>query len=158
MLNRGTSFCRGCSNALNGIVLSLGDQPLPNLLLDSKAQDKIKFNPLDFRICSTCNLGQVGEYDGPEDIFSDYSYLSSTSNSTLKHAEDFVNSVFAQMNLNFGDLVIEIASNDGYLLQFFHEKKIKVLGIEPAKNIAEVAISKGIPTEIYFLGNLLHKI
>ena len=155
MPNRGTNYCRSCSATLNTTVLSLGYQPLPNLLPDINSQELVKLNPLDFRICSVCSLGQVGEYESPQNIFTEYSYLSSTSRLWLKHAEDFANKVINYLSLKPGDLVIEVASNDGYLLQFFKEKKIDALGIEPSINVARISIGKGIPTETSFFGQVV---
>ena len=152
MNKRGKEFCRGCNAKLDDPVLSLGNQPLSNALpsLDFQGIDP-KF-PLEFRVCSQCALGQIGEFVSPEAIFSDYTYFSSTSSSWLQHAKDFSLLARQKLDLVAGDLIIEIASNDGYLLQYFQEIGCKVLGIEPAANVAEFANSKGISTRVEFFG------
>jgi len=151
-LERGTVSCRCCSSPLNDAVLSLGLQPISNALLTYENYTKLKKYPLELRICSKCQLGQIGEYEKPEEIFQEYTYLSSTSTSWLNHAKSYVNNVTSSYNLNKSDLIIEIASNDGYLLQYFQQAGYKVLGIEPAKNVASLAIEKGIPTQVSFFG------
>ena len=151
-IGRGTVTCRCCSYPLNDAVLSLGLQPISNSLLTYEKDRKLQQYPLEFRICSKCQLGQIGEYEKPEEIFQEYTYLSSTSTSWLNHAKSYVNTVKSSYNLNPGDLIIEIASNDGYLLQYFLQEKYQVLGIEPARNVANLAIAKGIPTQVSFFG------
>ena len=106
--------------------------------------------PLEVYVCDNCFLVQLDEFESPENIFSDYAYFSSYSDTWLKHAKNYVDKMVGLFNLNTQSSVIEIASNDGYLLQYFVEKGIPVLGIEPARNVAEAAIEKGIPTEIVF--------
>ena len=149
---RGTVSCRCCSSPLNDVVLSLGLQPISNALLTYENYRKLKKYPLELRICLKCQLGQIGEYEKPEEIFQEYTYLSSTSTSWLNHAKSYVNNVTSSYNLNKSDLIIEIASNDGYLIQYFRQAGYKVLGIEPAKNVASLAIEKGIPTQVSFFG------
>jgi SAM-dependent methyltransferase len=95
---------------------------------------------------------QLEEFETPENIFSDYAYFSSYSQSWLKHCAKYVDMMIERFGFNQNSLVAEVASNDGYLLQYFSEKTVPVLGIEPARNVAEVAIKKGIPTEIEFFG------
>jgi hypothetical protein len=152
MSSRGTKICRGCSKELAREVLSLGNQPLSNELpmLGTKEIDSVF--PLELRICNNCGLGQVGEFVSPKEIFSNYTYFSSTSKTWLSHASAFAQQVSKQMLLNSDDLVVEIASNDGYLLQYFKELGCQVLGIEPAENVALVANLKGIKTEVAFFG------
>lgn len=150
MLGRGINFCRCCNSKLDNLVLSLGEQPLSNLLPEIGEKKKPEVFPLEFRICNRCYLGQIGEFVTPSKIFSEYTYLSSTSKSWLNHAANYTNEVIKTLGLKQDDLVIEIASNDGYLLQYFQQKKFRVLGIEPARNVAELAIKKGIPTQIEF--------
>jgi hypothetical protein len=133
-------------------ILSLGNQPLSNglpLIGDGDAIDKF---PLDFKICGSCGLGQIGEYVAPEIIFGDYTYFSSTSSSWVLHARNFALNMMQQISLKENDFILEIASNDGYLLKHFQEFGCRVLGIEPARNVAEMAISSGIPTETDFFG------
>jgi hypothetical protein len=152
MNNRGEVSCRSCHSLLGEVVLSLGDQPLSNALpLQNYQGIDAKF-PLDFRVCSICSLGQIGEFVSPEGIFSEYTYFSSTSSTWLEHASKYSKSATEKLDLNPGDLVVEIASNDGYLLQYFQELGCKVLGIEPARNVADFANNKGIPTRVVFFG------
>ena len=152
MLKRGIEICRGCSGELGNLVLSLGNQPLSNELPKLHSGGIDSTFPLEFRVCSKCGLGQIGEFVSPHEIFSDYTYFSSTSSSWLEHAKTFANSASRRLGLATDDLVIEIASNDGYLLQYFKELGNRVLGIEPAKNVAQVANNRGISTEVTFFG------
>jgi 2-polyprenyl-3-methyl-5-hydroxy-6-metoxy-1,4-benzoquinol methylase len=103
-------------------------------------------------VCEKCFLVQLEQYETPENIFSDYAYFSSYSDSWLKHAENYCNKMATQFGLTAKSLVIEVASNDGYLLQYFGRQNVPVLGIEPAANVAKVAIEKGVPTLVKFLG------
>lgn len=114
-----------------------------------------KFYPLHAYVCGECRLVQIAAFEGPEHIFSDYRYFSSYAESWLSHAETYVRATIARFGLGQTSQVIEIASNDGYLLQFFRRADIPVLGIEPAANVAAVAIDKGIPTEIDYFGRSL---
>jgi len=149
---RGSVFCRGCSKPLASPVLSLGKQPLSNKLPELSASGADPVYPLEFRVCSECGLGQIGEYVSPHDIFDDYTYFSSTSASWLEHAKSFAVDIAERLELGNNELVVEVASNDGYLLQYFQELGCQVLGIEPAKNVALAANKKGINTEISFFG------
>jgi hypothetical protein len=133
-------------------VLSLGKQPLSNKLPELSASGADPVYPLEFRVCSECGLGQIGEYVSPNDIFDDYTYFSSTSASWLEHAKSFAVDIAERLELGNNELVVEVASNDGYLLQYFQELGCQVLGIEPAKNVALAANKKGINTEISFFG------
>lgn len=110
------------------------------------------FYPLDVYVCENCLLVQLDEFESPENIFSEYAYFSSYSDIWLKHAKDYVDSMISKFGFNTQSSIVEIASNDGYLLQYFVERGIPVLGIEPAKNVAEIAMQKGIPTETVFFG------
>jgi 2-polyprenyl-3-methyl-5-hydroxy-6-metoxy-1,4-benzoquinol methylase len=104
-------------------------------------------------VCGKCFLVQLEQYESPEAIFSDYAYFSSYSDSWLKHAKTYCEKMTARFGLNAGSFVVEVASNDGYLLQYFGEKKIPVLGIEPAANVAKVAVEqKKVPTLVRFFG------
>jgi SAM-dependent methyltransferase len=111
-----------------------------------------EFYPLHVYVCSNCFLVQLQEYVSPEKIFSEYAYFSSYSDSWLAHAKTYTDEVVERFGLNAETLVVEIGSNDGYLLQYFAGKAIQVLGIEPALNIADVALKKGIPTMPLFFG------
>jgi len=149
---RGNSVCRICSSEDLREIISLGDSPIANSLLKAHSQVEEQFYPLTLKICTECDLGQIGEFESPEDIFSEYPYLSSTSSFWLNHAKKFALEVTDDLNLNQDDLVIEIASNDGYLLKEFKKLNVEVLGIEPAQNIARIANSSGIRTEPIFFG------
>jgi 2-polyprenyl-3-methyl-5-hydroxy-6-metoxy-1,4-benzoquinol methylase len=108
------------------------------------------FYPLHTYVCDNCFLVQLEEYVSPKEIFTEYAYFSSYSDAWLSHAQKYVDTIIKRLNLADNSLVVEIASNDGYLLQYFVRKGIPVLGIEPAANVAKVAIEKGIPTLVDF--------
>jgi len=124
--------------------------PLANSYLKEDEFEQEKLYPLCVFICEKCFLVQLEEIETPKNIFTDYAYFSSYSESWLKHAKSFVEMIIPRFNIARNSLVIEIASNDGYLLQYFKKKKIPVIGIEPAKNVAQVAIDNDIPTLIEF--------
>tara|TARA_B100001167_G_scaffold163121_1_gene111188 strand:+ start:56 stop:1300 length:1245 start_codon:yes stop_codon:yes gene_type:complete len=150
--------CRFCGFALKKIFIDLGKTPLANSYLKSNQIGKLeKKFPLKVFICKNCFLVQLKEYESPKEIFGEYAYLSSYSKSWLKHAEDYVSMMVKRFNFNKKKLVIEIASNDGYLLQYFQKKKIPTLGIEPAQNVAKIARRKGISTINEFFGIKLAK-
>jgi SAM-dependent methyltransferase len=117
-----------------------------------KLDEAESFYPLHVRLCDTCLLVQLPAYVPGEDIFSDYAYFSSYSDSWVAHAKRYAEAMVERLRLNSGSLVTEVASNDGYLLQHFAAAGIPVLGVEPAANVAEGARAKGIPTEVQFLG------
>ena len=142
---RGENFCRGCLGIELFSALDLGNLPIANELLSSQTSRVEKF-PLHLRICSQCGLGQVADVVTPERIFRDYRYLSSMSTTFLKHAADFVNDRIKEEMFTPGDWVLEIASNDGYLLQNFLAHGIRAIGIEPAENVAEISRALGIQT------------
>lgn len=148
---RGRNFCRACNGGNVIQVLDLGNLPIANELPKTN-QEIIDLFPLCFGICNNCGLGQVGEPVSRERLFSDYRYLSSISATWLSHARNFAHNTVETLELTPRDLVIEIASNDGYLLQYFKNCGIKVLGVEPAKNIAEKANLNGIETISDFFG------
>lgn len=151
MTTRGVGYCRGCDSEDLFVALDLGQSPLANnLSLTQKAP--LKRFPLELRICRNCSLGQVGEYESPDAIFSDYPYLSSTSHTWLNANKKFAEDLVQSQNLGPRDLIIELASNDGYLLKFFQASGQAVLGVEPAKNVAEIAIREGVPTISEFFG------
>jgi hypothetical protein len=110
------------------------------------------FYPLKVYVCENCFLVQLEEYVSPEDIFTEYAYFSSYSDSWLQHAKKYTELMIDRFKLGSTSQVVELASNDGYLLQYFVQKKIPSLGIEPAKNVARVAVEKGIPTITEFFG------
>ena len=144
--------CRFCNTNLSDVFVDLGVSPLSNSYIKEKdLQDKENFYPLRPLICSNCFLVQLPELERAENIFaSDYAYFSSYSDSWLRHAENYTRNMIERFGFNEKSFVVEIASNDGYLLQYFKERRVPVLGIEPARNVAEAAIKKGIPTLIKF--------
>jgi len=142
-----TLNCRFRNKPLTNIFVDLGSTPLSNTFLKAEMlNDSEKIYPLCVYVCDNCFLVQLPEFEKPENIFKDYVYFSSYSETWLQHAKNYVNIIIEKFGFNKNNLVIEIASNDGYLLQFFKEKNIPVLGIEPAINVAKVSIQKGIPT------------
>jgi 2-polyprenyl-3-methyl-5-hydroxy-6-metoxy-1,4-benzoquinol methylase len=125
--------------------------PLANSYLSADQLDRMEpFYPLHAYVCSNCFLAQLQEFETPEHIFSDYAYFSSFSDSFVAHAEAYVEDMVTRFGFDETSQVIEIASNDGYLLQFFVAKNVPVLGIEPAANVAKAAEEKGIPTLVQF--------
>jgi 2-polyprenyl-3-methyl-5-hydroxy-6-metoxy-1,4-benzoquinol methylase len=145
--------CRFCHSPLKWTFLDLGMSPLANSYIKPEQQDRMEpFFPLHVYVCEKCLLVQLPEWSSPDSIFSDYAYFSSFSTSWLQHARDYVNMIIPRLGLSESSFVVEIASNDGYLLQNFVERGISVLGIEPARNVAEAAIKKGIPSLIKFFG------
>lgn len=151
-----TTPCRACQQRHLRPVLSLGVQPLANSLLTAEQlhQPEPKY-PLDVVFCPDCALLQITETVPPEILFRNYLYFSSYSETVLANARAMVNDLLATRPLSPNSLVVEIASNDGYLLQYFQQAGIPVLGIEPAANIAQVARQKGIPTENDFFTDSL---
>jgi hypothetical protein len=148
---RGRKYCRACNSIEILQVLDLGDLPIANEL--PKSSDEIvELFPLRFGVCKNCGLGQVGEPVSRERLFSDYRYLSSVSETWLTHAQNYANSTVEALKLTSRDRVVEVASNDGYLLQYFKELGINVLGVEPAQNIALLANFNGIETINEFFG------
>lgn len=145
--------CRFCNSRLQHTFVDLGMSPLSNAFISQEKLDRAeKFYPLHAYVCDNCFLVQLEAFESPEEIFSDYVYFSSYSDSWLLHSKNYVELVTERFKLNQQSLVIEIASNDGYLLQYFKEKQIPVLGIEPAENVALVAEEKGIPSLVKFFG------
>lgn len=145
--------CRFCGTELKEIFADLGMSPLSNSYIrPENLHTRESFYPLRTYVCRSCFLVQLEEFESPEEIFGDYSYFSSYSESWLRHARDFAQMAVTRFKLDAGKLVVEIASNDGYLLQYFREAGIPVLGIDPAANVAKVAEAKGIPTLLAFFG------
>ena len=146
--------CRGCGTKLNLTFLDLGMSPIANNLVEIDQLDQQNnLFPLHVMTCKKCALVQLGEVIPKEILFpANYTYFSSFSSSWLEHSKVFAEKMIRFLELNENDLVVEIASNDGYLLQFFQTKSIQVLGVEPALGVANMAISKGIPTEIDYFG------
>ena len=145
--------CRFCGAPLEAVFADLGSSPLANSYLPPERVNGMEpFYPLRALVCGSCFLVQLEEFETPERIFSDYAYFSSYSSSWLEHSRSYAEQMIERLGLNGDSHVVEIASNDGYLLQFFHERQIPVLGIEPAANVAKVALQKGIPTLVEFFG------
>lgn len=151
---RGEFFCRGCLGKNLFSALDLGKLPIANELLLS-SEGEIEKYPLHLRICTDCGLGQVADVVTPERIFRDYRYLSSLSTTFLKHASDFVSEQVDRNTFLPHDWVLEIASNDGYLLKNFISYGIRVVGIEPAENVAATSRSLGIETISEFFSTQL---
>jgi len=152
--DRGVTFCRSCDSTNLTSVLDLGFQPLSNRLLPTPSAP-CPLYPLHLRICTSCLLGQVGEVVEPNEIFTDYPYLSSVSSSWLEHMDSFARRVSPSLETNSEDFILEVASNDGYLLKSFRDLGHSVLGVEPAGNVAAVAEECGIPTIVEFFGRQL---
>ncbi len=146
--------CRGCYSERTSLLLDLGHSPISNKFLDSdQLQDVEAHYPLKVRLCDLCGMVQIPEVTRKEALFSDnYVYFSSFSSSWLVHAKDYAAKMVSEYGIVDEDLVLEIASNDGYLLQYFKSLGVKVLGVEPAKSVADVAVSKGIETISKFFG------
>ncbi|MGI8547065.1 MAG: methyltransferase domain-containing protein [Gemmatimonadaceae bacterium] len=148
-----TFCCRGCATGLDTPFLDLGMQPLSNrYLAPSELTCMEPFYPLRVFFCPECYLVQLEEFESPEAIFGDYAYFSSYSDSWLEHARRYVDDMVQRFDLSERSRVVEIASNDGYLLRNFVQRGIPSLGVEPARNVAEVAREAGIPTVSKFFG------
>ena len=145
--------CRFCGTQLAHAFANLGASPLANSYLKEEDLNRMEpFFPLHVYVCENCRLVQLPECQSPEEIFSDYAYFSSYSDSWLAHARNYTAMMIERFGFGTDSLVMEIASNDGYLLQYFKERSVPVLGIEPAKNVAEAALEKEIPTLSRFFG------
>jgi len=145
--------CRFCNRELIHELVDLGVSPLSNTYLRSEDLARMEpFYPLVPYVCDRCFLVQLPAVETPERIFSDYAYFSSYSDTWLAHARDYCAAMTARFGLGTDSFVVEIASNDGYLLQNFAAAGIPSLGVEPAANIARVAREKGVDTEIAFFG------
>ena len=145
--------CRLCGASLTHTFVDLGMSPLCESYVAAEQLDEAEvFYPLHVRLCSSCLLVQLPAYVSGEHIFSDYAYFSSYSDSWVAHAKRYADAMTGRLGLTADSQVIEVASNDGYLLQHFAASGIPVLGVEPAANVAEAARSRGIRTEVEFLG------
>lgn len=143
--------CRFCGRPLTQVFTDLGVTPVANAYVQDDAAGENIF-PLRVHVCDECKLVQAEEYESPEDIFSEYAYFSSTSEAWLRQCRQYCQQMRERLSLDSNSFVVEVASNDGYLLQNFVEWGIPVLGIEPAKNVAEKAREKGVPTQCDFFG------
>ncbi|HMO51458.1 MAG TPA: class I SAM-dependent methyltransferase [Kiritimatiellia bacterium] len=148
--------CRFCGTRLTRTFVNLGCSPIANEFIKAEALNHMEpFYPLHAYVCDHCHLVQIPPEQTPQNLFNaEYPYFSSFSDSWLAHAKKYTQMMITRFGLHPGHRVVEVASNDGYLLQYFKEVGFPVLGIEPANNCAEAAIAKGIPTEIRFFGNL----
>jgi SAM-dependent methyltransferase len=145
--------CRFCQSPLHRTFVDLGMSPLCESYVPiDRLDDMEPFFPLHVRVCDDCFLVQLPEYVSPEQIFVEYAYFSSYSDSWLEHAAGYVKMITAQLHLSHLSFVVEVGSNDGYLLRYFVEMGIPSLGIEPARNVAEAAVEKGVPTLVSFFG------
>lgn len=145
--------CRSCGASNLETVLAFGPMPLANqLLTETELHGEEARFPLTLAFCPSCSLAQILETIPPEALFENYPYFSSFSDTMLAHAKQSTDELCAEARLGSDSLVVEIASNDGYQLQFYQQAGVPVLGIEPAKNIAAAAVEKGIPTRSEFFG------
>jgi SAM-dependent methyltransferase len=145
--------CRGCGRGLTHTFVDLGMSPLCESFLEHGQLDRMEpYFPLHALVCDACFLVQLKQYVSPVDIFSEYAYFSSYSTSWVAHAQAYTQMITRRLGLGPRSLVVELASNDGYLLQHFIPLGVPVLGVEPAVNVAKVAIDKGIPTRTDFFG------
>jgi hypothetical protein len=151
--------CRACGTTSNVTFLDLGSSPIANALVNQDQKNlPSEIYPLVAMVCSECSLVQLSEILPREDLFdSSYVYYSSYSTSWLDHCKDYAIRMAEKLHLNNRDLVIEIASNDGYLLQYFRELNVQVLGVEPSSGVADVAKRNQIPTVVDFFGQTLAK-
>jgi 2-polyprenyl-3-methyl-5-hydroxy-6-metoxy-1,4-benzoquinol methylase len=149
--------CRGCGDTLHHVFVDLGDSPIANHFLRPDQLDmQERAYPLCVYVCGSCLLVQIEELAAPHAIFNDgYAYYSSYSETWVQHARDYVEMMLDRFGFNASHRVVEIASNDGYLLQWFHQRGVPVLGIEPSINTARVAEAKGIPCLTRFFGTKL---
>ena len=145
--------CRFCGVELRHTFVDLGSSPVANDFRTTEQLTQMEpFYPLHVYVCDRCWLVQIEEVVAPRDLFSNYAYFSSYSDTWLKHAKEYVDMATARFHLDSGSHVVELACNDGYLLQYFVARGISVLGVEPAANVAEEARKKGIPTVVKFFG------
>jgi SAM-dependent methyltransferase len=143
--------CRFCGARLEHTFVDLGMSPLCESFLRPDELDQMeRFYPLHVRVCERCFLVQLPEYVPPDEIFTEYAYFSSYSDSWVEHARRYADTAIERLGLTETSLVVETASNDGYLLQHFIARGVPVLGIEPARNVADAAIEQGIPTLVAF--------
>ncbi|MBX3013812.1 MAG: methyltransferase domain-containing protein [Caldilineaceae bacterium] len=145
--------CRFCGNPLHHTFVDLGMSPLCESYVSGEQLNAMEpFYPLHVYVCDQCFLVQLEEFVSPEHIFTEYAYFSSYADSWLQHCQRYTDQVVERFGYNQTNFVVELASNDGYLLQYFVEKQIPALGVEPAANVAKVAIEKGVPTLVEFFG------
>lgn len=147
------ALCRFCAMPLRQTLVDLGMSPLCESYVSREQLNQMEaFYPLHVKVCEQCFLAQLEEYVSVEHIFTEYAYFSSYSDTWLKHASDYTDMIVKRLGLGRESLAVELASNDGYLLQNFVNKGITALGIEPAANVAKAAVAKGVPTVVKFFG------
>jgi len=144
--------CRICGAPLGAPVVDLGLSPLSDVFPAPADLPRERTFPLQVHLCGSCGLAQLREFANPDELFTEYAYFSSFSQSWVDHAERYAEAMIEQLGLGPDSLVVEVASNDGYLLQHFRDRAIAVLGVEPAANVAAVAVEHGIPTLVRFFG------
>ncbi len=145
--------CRFCGTPLHATVVDLGMSPLCESYLSQAELNQMEpFYPLHVYVCDQCFLVQLEQYVSPEHIFTEYAYFSSYADTWLQHAKAYTDAMIARFGYDAQSQVVELASNDGYLLQYFVERGIPALGVEPAANVARAAIEKGVPTRVEFFG------
>ena len=146
--------CRICDAALQEIFVDLGMSPIANDYVPAEESNAMEpFYPLCVYVCDNCWLVQLPAVQSADDIFrEDYAYFSSVSNSWLAHAKNYVEQMIDRFNIGPDSFVVEVASNDGYLLQYFRDRQVPVLGIEPCGNVAAAAEKVGVPSVVEFFG------
>lgn len=145
--------CRFCTSPLTQTFVDLGMSPLCESYVKAEDLNKMEaFYPLNALVCDKCYLVQLDEYVSAADIFTEYAYFSSYADSWVEHSRVYTEQMISRFNLGAKSQVVELASNDGYLLQHFVKRGVPSLGIEPAANVAKVAVEKGVPTEVVFFG------
>ena len=154
-MSRGENSCRACGRKSLRKILNLGETPIANYLPDLNSDIVEPSYPLNLVICAFCKLGQIGEFQTPSEIFSDYPYLSSTSSYWTEHAKNFAQEAIETISNLKESYVLEVASNDGYLLEKFLKNGIKVLGVDPSRNVTPIAEAKGVETIVGFFGKEL---
>ena len=151
--------CRGCGASLTHVFVDLGMSPLCETYLAEDELNRMEpFYPLKVFVCDRCWLVQLEEYVSPEGIFGHYPYFSSYSDSWLRHAERYVQDATERFALGPNHRVVEVGSNDGYLLQYFVARGVPALGVEPAANVAEAARARGVETRVGFFGTRLAEV
>ena len=151
--NGTTAACLFCGARLSYTFVDLGMSPLCESYISAEQTNRMEaFYPLHVYVCGECFLVQLQQYVSASAIFTEYAYFSSYSESWLRHASNYTDQMVSRFGYNKNSFVVELASNDGYLLQYFVKKGIPCLGIEPAVNVAKAAIDRGVPTLIEFFG------
>jgi hypothetical protein len=155
-IEQGQPHCRFCGSQLRRTFVDLGmSPPCESYLKPEQLNEMEPFYPLHAYVCESCFLVQLEQFMSPEAIFSEYAYFSSYSDTWLEHARSYTELMVERFHFSGRSHVVELASNDGYLLQYFVNKRIPVLGVEPAANVAKSAIEKGVPTLVRFFGEEL---